>query len=829
MTAIHDGSPLWPGGVVPYVIDADLVNRDDVLAAIREWNEKTVIRLVERKTEQNYVRFKSVDRGCRAHLGMIGGEQFIQLHEACSAPIVVHEIGHAVGLWHEHQRQDRDRYLMVYDVHVADCRSPFDLVPDAHVARPYDFASTMHYGRGPFSDLPWLETVPPGLSIVSKNVPGPLSSGDVDYVARLYGQPPTTTTISTNPPGLDIIVDGVRVTSPATFDWAPGSSHRLEAPVLQPEDDRTRYLFGRWTDEGSRSHVVIADPEVTWYQASYIVQHHVVPLVNGRHAPYTGSVHGPHPGSVTVDPLSPDDYYAVGTRVALTAVPNAGYSFVQWNPPHEWSPDPDFIDWIPGQAWNPAYLTVGNGSRPGENFGAHFTSEPVFTVDTVGYSHGGFFGYTKKNGFIRPAPFAMPVSAFVAAYQDDDGQVRLTAFDEIRSHAVEPFPRFNGWSDGVYGVRERKEFWAEITREVDVPADGGKLTMEWTTYNHLLLSPLTSGGTIQLSPRPTEMLHEYSSDFNYYPKDTSVQLTAVPEAGQKFVAWTEGASGTDPITTVLTDHPKVLRAIFSADPLLVEGRAEQVDLSTGTERRFWFNVPFGAKRLAVNLDMETATSGTLAARQGGQGVAHFREELSGGTAELVITPESTPPLAAGPYHIVVSGSAGARGEIVVAVSRSAPVKAFPRAFSFVSVGGLQPPAQTFELRNMADGQLSYRIASDQDWLTVHPTEVNLGAGRKTEITVQPRWLPGQPDTYSADLTITSDRWPDQGVDLPVTLAVADDPAVVGTCTPNSETLCLQGSRYEVRVDWWTGNGETGTAQVVPEGTNDSGPVPLLRS
>jgi astacin len=822
VTAIHEESPLWPGGVIPYVIDADLANRDDVLAAISEWNEKTVIRLVERKTEPNYVRFKSDDSSCRAHQGMIGGEQFVLLHETCSAPIVVHEIGHAVGLWHEHQRQDRDRYLMVYDVHVAECRSPFDLVPDAHVDRPYDFASVMHYGRGPFSDLPWLETVPPGLSIVSNNVPGPLSSGDIDYVARLYGLAPTATTISTNPPGLDIVVDGVRVTSPATFDWAPGSRHRLEAPVLQAGDDRTRYVFGRWTDDGARAHVITADPDTTWYQASFIVQHHIVPRALDEFHRLAEQL-----GDVTVNPRSPDDYYAVGTRVVLTAQPTSGNIFLRWSTRYSglpgrftWIPRSDFISWISGNAWNPAYLTV-NVSRPDEGFGAMFTSAPVFTVDSVGYNHGGVFGYA-LNKWIRTTPFSERVSDFVDQFQDNDGHVRLTALDGLGSSAVGTLSRFNGWSDGVYGVRERKELWAEITREVDVPADGGKLTMEWTTYNHLLLSPLTSGGTIQLSPRPTDMLHEYSSHFNYYPKDTSVQLTAVPEAGQRFVAWTEGASGTDPVTTVLTDHPKVLRAIFSADPVLEDGRTEEVDLSTGTERGFWFNVPFGATSLAVDLMMEAGMDGTLSIRQGGQGVAHFREELLGGAAKLVITPESTPPLTAGPYHIAASGAAGARGEIGVAVSRGAPVKAFPRAFSFVSVGGLQPPAQSFELRNMADRQLSYRIASDQGWLTVHPAEVHLGAGRKTEITVQPRWLPGQPDTYSADLTITSDRWPDQGVDLPVTLAVADDPAVVGTCTPDSETLCLQGSRYEVRVDWWTGNGETGTAQVVPEGTNDSG-------
>ena len=48
------------------------------------------------------------------------------------------------------------------------------------------------------------------------------------------------------------------------------------------------------------------------------------------------------------------------------------------------------------------------------------------------------------------------------------------------------------------------------------------------------------------------------------------------------------------------------------------------------------------------------------------------------------------------------------------------------------------------------------------------------------------------------------------------------------CEPNAETLCLHGNRYEVRVDWWTGDGETGSAQVVPEATGRLRSLPVLR-
>ena len=47
----------------------------------------------------------------------------------------------------------------------------------------------------------------------------------------------------------------------------------------------------------------------------------------------------------------------------------------------------------------------------------------------------------------------------------------------------------------------------------------------------------------------------------------------------------------------------------------------------------------------------------------------------------------------------------------------------------------------------------------------------------------------------------------------------------GACAPDTETLCLHDGRYEVRATWRTSAGESGSAQVVPQGGADSG---LLR-
>ena len=54
-------------------------------------------------------------------------------------------------------------------------------------------------------------------------------------------------------------------------------------------------------------------------------------------------------------------------------------------------------------------------------------------------------------------------------------------------------------------------------------------------------------------------------------------------------------------------------------------------------------------------------------------------------------------------------------------------------------------------------------------------------------------------------------------------SIASGPvAANGACEPDAETLCLHDGRYELRADWWIGDGNRGAAKVVPKATRDSG-------
>lgn len=52
---------------------------------------------------------------CSSYFGKIGGEQIIYLGPGCyTKGVVIHEIFHALGRWHEHSRSDRDLKVKVH-------------------------------------------------------------------------------------------------------------------------------------------------------------------------------------------------------------------------------------------------------------------------------------------------------------------------------------------------------------------------------------------------------------------------------------------------------------------------------------------------------------------------------------------------------------------------------------------------------------------------------------------------------------------------------------------------------------------------------------------
>ncbi len=455
--SVTDSDALWPNGVVPYIIDSDVPDTQRILDAISEWNTRTAITLIERTVEDDYVRFRHHNSTCNSHVGRIGGEQVINLMARCGVDPAVHEIGHAVGLWHEHEREDREAYVMVLENNL-DPAGRLSVLPTVHPATgPYDFSSTMHYSPYLFSrnGKPVLETIPPGMLVGSVSLSageGYLSAGDVDGVARLYGRVPLVTTLSTNPPGLDIVVDGRRVTTPQKFRWSVGSEHVLEAPVVQTNGS-SRSLFGRWNFGGSSSRKVISfDGSNTWIEANFIVQHRI-----------EASSQPQDVGTVRVAPESPDGFYTLRTPVQISGRPNQPqyYTFRSWSG-GSWGFSRQ------GLSANPASFILHHSAE----YRAVFSRGPQFlirsNIDPTRVNINDWWNYT-------------PIALEPQHYRNG---LELSVPELQTGHTHGTRHRFQSWSDG-----------GEISHRIHVPASGGEITLTALTEHKVITSvrPVDSG------------------------------------------------------------------------------------------------------------------------------------------------------------------------------------------------------------------------------------------------------------------------------------------------------------------------------------------------
>jgi len=183
----------WTNGIIPYQFSKALTDVEIAMAkeAINHWNENTSIKLVaitaeNRSDFQNFVTFEA-SNGCSSYVGMRGGEQELWISGACGVGSIIHEIGHTVGLFHEHTRNDRDNFISVErDNIIDDAQFNFDVLDTgAMLLGEYDYGSIMHYGEAFFSiNGAKTITVLDGVSEIGQRVA--LSEKDIASVDSLY-------------------------------------------------------------------------------------------------------------------------------------------------------------------------------------------------------------------------------------------------------------------------------------------------------------------------------------------------------------------------------------------------------------------------------------------------------------------------------------------------------------------------------------------------------------------------------------------------------------------------------------------------------------------
>ena len=210
-------------------------------------------------------------------------------------------------------------------------------------------------------------------------------------------------TFATVPAGLKVTVDGLTVTTPKTFQWAPSVTHAIDvlSPQVTPGPNVSSFLS--WSNGGSRSQIVTTPTAATTFTANLDNQTCVYAFAQS---------------SITFGQAGSSSYLTLNTQAGC---PWTLTSNVSWISPST------YLNSGPNQTYYSVSPNTGTGSRTGTITagGATFTITQAFTKPTVSY---GNYCCNGNSGLSQTFQFVT---------KDDDGVSDLTITNMLINNALD--------------------------------------------------------------------------------------------------------------------------------------------------------------------------------------------------------------------------------------------------------------------------------------------------------------------------------------------------------------------------------------------------------
>lgn len=342
---------------------------------------------------------------------------------------------------------------------------------------------------------------------------GPNFAFTLNGPVSMYAQfePAARVTLATVPPGYKVYVDGDVILTPATFDWARDSVHRVG--VVEPQRDETGnvLMFGSWSDGGALHH----EYTVTSLQPVNLTAQ----LTTG----YTVTVGSDPPGlRLLVDGVSTSDRrftWALGSTHSISApaevtdAQGRRYVFQSWS--NGGGTTQDVKVEAADQAWIAAYEGLNSLTVRSTPAGAPLVVDGASCLSSCTVH--------------RAAGTEVQIAAPAQATTGENARIE-----------------FESWSDG-----------GDPTHTVRLDQEKQTLTATYRAFYRF---------TAHVDPpEGADFRFEPASADGYYASGASVAVIVQPRTGFKFRRWEGDLTGTLPSGTVKMNGSRFVRALLDRE------------------------------------------------------------------------------------------------------------------------------------------------------------------------------------------------------------------------------------------------------------------------